>query len=176
LFQGCELEDGRAYCGFHAEGRKLRAFYGGPTPDAMLHALEHMAVNTPVRLQGDRVGSEALETAVVLREVTPTPGSDPNASLRAAMQGDWVSEQDSRIGFTIRGSELYTRYDGDFRGARFMQLAETCDAARGAGPVLVQTKLSDKSSACFVIVSVEEDAMELSAPERGTRLRYLASR
>ncbi len=176
LFQGCELEDGRAYCGFHAEGRKLRAFYAGPTLAGMLHALEAMPVNTPVRLQGDRLGARDLQTAVVLRAVTPMPGSDPDAGLRAAMQGDWISQQDQRIGFTIRGSELYTRYDGAYRGARFMRLAATCDAAKGAGPVLVQTKLKDRSTACFVVEKVADGVMELTDPSRGARLRYVADR
>ncbi len=174
LFQGCELEDGRAYCGFHAEGRKLRVFYDGPTPNEMLYALEEMPVNTPVRLEGDRVGARSLQTAVVLRALIPRPGSDPDAVLRAAMQGDWVSEQDKRIGFTIRGSELYTRFDGEFRGARFMYLAESCDEARGVGPVLVQTKLKDGSSSCFVVERVEGGVMELTDPGRGVRLRYVS--
>ena len=176
LFQGCELEDGKAYCSFHAQGRKLRVFYGGPTPDTLLYALEDWVVNTPVLLEADRVGVEALQTDVVVRRVTPKPGSDADATLRAALQGDWLSEQDQRIGFTIRGSELYTRYDGDYRGARFVALAATCDAAQGRGPVLVQTKLKDGSTACFIVERAENGVLELTDPSRGAKLRYLADR
>lgn len=173
LFQGCELEDGKAFCSFHADGIKLRAFYTGPTPERLMYALEQMAVNTPVRLQGDRAERQSLQTAVVLREVVADPTADSDAALRRDLQGDWVSEQDRRIGFTIRGSELYTRYDGEFRGARFLQIAPSCSASRGKGPVLVQTKLRDGSKACFVINSVRSGIMELFDPGRGAVLRYV---
>lgn len=173
LFQGCELEQGKSFCSFHADGIKLRAFYSGPTPEGLMYALEEMAVNTPVRLEGDRAERESLQTAVVLREVVADPTGDRDATLRRDLQGDWVSEQDRRIGFTIRGSELYTRYDGEFRGARFLRIAPSCDASRGKGPVLLQVKTSDRSEACFVINSVRSGVLELIDPNRNALLRYV---
>jgi len=176
LFQGCELEDGKPYCGFHAQGQKLRAYYSGPTPEGLMFALETMELNTPVRLQADRVETRGLHSAVVLREVVADPAGDSAAALRRAMQGDWVSDRDARIGFTIRGSELYTRYNGEFRGTRFLRIAETCDAARGKGPVLLQTRLSTRQQACYVIDRMTEGVMELTEPVGGIALRYVAKR
>lgn len=176
LFQGCELEAGRALCGFHGGGRKLRAFYDGATPEAMLLALETMPVNTQVWLEGDRIGAENIETTLVLRKVTPRIADDADAALLDALQGDWQSDQDRRIGVSIRGSELYTRSDGDYRGARFLRLAPSCDAAPGVGPVLVQTYLKDGASRCDVIERADGKVLELRDPASGARLRYRADR
>ena len=176
LFQGCELEDGKPYCGFHTGGGKLRAYYSGPTPEGMMFALETMEVSTPVRLEGDRIGPIGLQSAVILRKVVPDSTGDPDISLRAAMQGDWVSEQNPKIGFTIRGSELYTRYNGDFRGVRFLQIADGCPQGGGVGPALMQTRVSNGQRACFVIRKMANGVMELTEPQQGLDLRYIAKR
>lgn len=172
LFQGCELEDGRAYCGFHAGGTKLRAFYKGPTEKELLYALEGMAVNTPVTVMGDQVERNRMQAAVVLRTVRPRQGGDALADLRRRLQGDWVSAGDAKSVITIRGSEIYVRYDGAFRLTRFMELAARCDGLRGAGPVLIQTSLRDRAPKCYRIEKADARALDLAPVAGGDRLRF----
>ncbi len=166
LFQGCELEDGRAYCSFHSEGVKMRAFYSGPTPDDVFFALEEMPLNTAVLLTGDEADLRNQIAAVVIRAVQLRPGSDPHASLRRALQGDWESTSDREAEITIRGSELYERNKGKFQKARFLRVAETCEGLRGAGPVLVKTTPGEKRTDCFTLAKADGRSLEL-APVRG---------
>ncbi|MDJ0626812.1 MAG: DUF1036 domain-containing protein [Rhodobacter sp.] len=172
LFQGCEIEDGREYCGFHAGEWKLRAYYGGPTPGDLLYALEGIAVNAPVEIEGDVVEASGNHMAVVVREVRPKPGADRDARLRAALQGDWVDAEDSRSEITVRGSEIYVRSDGGFAGAHYLRIARTCQASQGKGPVLLQTEAGGGRTNCYVIDTADGRRLQLTDPARGTALRY----
>jgi len=172
LFQGCELEDGQAYCGFHADGLKLRAYYSGATPDELLYALEEMDMNMPVLLRGDQVEAKRLHASVVLRSVEPRPASDRHADLRAMLQGEWALANDRRSEVTIRGSEIYVRYDSQFRQTRFMKLAERCEGLRGAGPVMIQTSLRDRRPKCYRVVSASADALALEPVGGGSQIRF----
>ncbi len=176
LFQGCELEEGRAYCGFHAGGTKMRAFYGGPTPEDMLLALEEMALNTAVRIEGDRVETRGMQVSVVLRAVEPRQGGDALAELRGKIQGDWISDRDRLSEITIRGSEIYVRYDGEFRAARFLELAETCEGLRGAGPVLIQTSVREPNPACYRVARADERSLDLDPLAGGGPIRFVRAR
>lgn len=140
LFQGCELEAGRAYCGFHAQGVKLRVYFGGPTPPELMYALEELVLNAAVQVQGDMVEDRGKERAVVVRAVRPDPNGDKFRNLRAALQGDWQSETDRRLNFTVRGSEAYMRDRTEFQTAMFLELADTCPGYSGPGPVVMQTE------------------------------------
>ena len=173
LFQGCEIEDGREICAFHAGGIKLKTFYRGPTPDDMLYALESMALNTPVKLAGDMVEARGLQQAVVLRSVRAQPGADKHAIPRRQMQGRWLSRSDSKSEINIRGSEIYVRYEGSYRSSRYMQLADRCDGLRGAGPVLIQTSLRDREPTCYRIKTLNATAMELEPVKGGSAIRFL---
>lgn len=172
LFQGCEIEDGKEYCGFHADGLKLRAFHAGPTPDELLFSLEDMAVNLPVRVSGDVVERGRMQVAVVVREVVPRPGADSHADLRAALQGDWVDASDARSEITVRGSEIYHRYQGDFTGTRFLRIAANCDGTGGSGPVLIRTDIGDGAEDCLIVDRMGGQEMALMAADGSTTLRF----
>jgi len=172
LFQGCEIEDGRAYCGFHASGLKLRAYYKGPTPKELMYALEEMPMNTPVMVEGDRVDKNRLHAAVVLRAVKPRAGDDKLAKLRSTLQGDWAVASDRKSVISIHGSEIYVRYNGDFRQTRFLQLSEDCEGLRGAGPVLVQTSLRDLKPKCYKVGRADARGLELAPVLGGDTLRF----
>lgn len=172
LFQGCELEGGREYCSFHADGVKLRVFYSGPTPEDMMYALEAMPLNTPVMLTGDMAENRGVLGSVVLRKVQPRRGSDPMAGLRSALQGDWLSESDRDSEITIRGSEIYVRYEGEFQAVRFIELAQSCPGMRGEGPALIQTGLSDLKRVCYRVVKASGNVIELEPVRGGARLRF----
>lgn len=144
----------------------MRAFYSGPTPDDVFFALEEMPLNTAVLLTGDEADLRNQIAAVVIRAVQLRPGSDPHASLRRALQGDWESTSDREAEITIRGSELYERNKGKFQKARFLRVAETCEGLRGAGPVLVKTTPGEKRTDCFTLAKADGRSLEL-APVRG---------
>ncbi|MCG6901208.1 MAG: DUF1036 domain-containing protein [Rhodobacter sp.] len=172
LFQGCELEDGRAYCGFHADGVKLRAYYKGPTDTELMYTLEDMDLNAPVTIVGDEADRSRLHAAVVLREVRPRRDDDAMMHLRRTLQGDWVSVQDPKSEITIRGSEMYVRYDGVFRLTRFLRLARRCDGLRGEGPVLFQTSLRDRQPKCYRVVKADGRSLQLDPVAGGAAMQF----
>ncbi|MCP3971474.1 MAG: DUF1036 domain-containing protein [Rhodobacteraceae bacterium] len=172
LFQGCELEDGRAYCGFHSDGVKLRAYYRGPTPKDLLYALEMMPMNAPVTVTGDRLDGDRMHAAVVLRGVDPRAGGDAYTDLRETLQGDWVLSSDRESEITIRGSEIHVRYEGVFRLTRFLKLADRCEGLRGAGPVLIQTSLRDRRPKCYGVARADTRTLELVPVKGGDTLRF----
>ncbi|KMW58161.1 hypothetical protein AIOL_003132 [Candidatus Rhodobacter oscarellae] len=174
VFQGCELERSRSYCSLHAGGTKYRAFYGGPTPEDMLLALEAMPVGIEVTVALDLVERSGRERAVVLRSVATSTKPSPFAALRARIQGDWVSASDPRSEITLHGSEIYARYGGDFSAVRFFELAAECRAGDGArGPVMRQRTIGDARAACFSVLhgAGRLDLVPLSggAPQRYKR-------
>jgi len=149
LFQGCELDGGRAFCSFHANGVKYRTFYGGPTPDDLLFALEAMDVNAFVQVEADAVETRGQERAIVVRSVRANPSNDKYVRVRRALQGDWVAADDRHSALTIRGSEIYVRYKGDFKAARYLQIADGCDGYLGARPVMLQTGQGETRVKCY---------------------------
>lgn len=170
-FQGCELDSGRAYCSFHADGVKLRTFYNGPTPEDMMYALEEMTPGVWAEIEGDAVETSGFERAVVLRAVRPAVDRDPFARLRATVQGTWVSQTDALSEITIRGSEIYVRYEDAFKAARFFQLDDRCKGLRGSGPVLIQTARGESTATCYRI-SMGRDSLRLEPVSGGAPLRF----
>ncbi|MEM1387950.1 MAG: DUF1036 domain-containing protein [Pseudomonadota bacterium] len=172
LFQGCELEAGREYCSFHAGDWKMRVFYRGPTPEALMYALEDLSVNMPVLLKGDMVETEGNVAAIVVRGVLPAPGQDTHSVLRATMQGDWIDEGDQRWEMTVLGSELYFRQDGAFSAHRFFRIAQECDGSDGEGPVLVQINSENNRRTCYVIDRADAGVLQITDIRRGRTTVY----
>lgn len=172
LFQGCELEDGLAYCGFHGTTGKMRAFYGGPTPETIFFALEDMAPNTPLILEADRAERRGQISAVVIRKVAPNLGGDPHSGLRARLQGDWVSEADARAEIELIGSEMVLRRRGKFQALKFVRVDARCTGLDGPGPVLIQTDPDGGNEGCFRILRADAARLELMPVPRDKPLRY----
>ena len=171
VFQGCELENGRAYCSFHAKGIKYRAFYKGPTSKDLMYALEELAPSTMIEVEGDLAEKRGVQRAVVLRSVTPRPLADRFLALRTALQGDWVREGNQRSELTIIGSEMFLRDRGEFRSVRFMELSDRCEGLNGAGPVLLEKAVSDSRAQCFR-VSQSGRRLELIPVRGGDTISY----
>jgi uncharacterized membrane protein len=171
LFQGCELEAGRAFCGFYSDGVKLRVFFNGPTPEDLMYALEEMPVNSPVELEGDAVETQGLERAVVVRAVRPSGAGDPFARQRKALQGEWVSESDANSAISVVGSEIYARYRDDYQSTRVFELAERCAGHPGAGPVFVTRLKGAVETRCYSIRDVSE-RLRLRPVSGGEELRF----
>ena len=172
LFQGCELDGGREMCSFHAGDWKMRVFYRGPTPEALMYALEELAVNMPVYLKADMVETHGNTAAIVVRAVEPRPGDDVDSRLRATLQGDWVDTSDQRWEMTVSGSEIHFRQNGDYSGSRFMRIARQCDGATGEGPFLVQINAENNRRTCYSIDRAEPGRLDLTDVRRGRTTSY----
>ncbi len=172
LFQGCELEDKREYCSFHAGDWKMRVFYRGPTPERLMYALEELAVNMPVRLKADMVETSGNIAAIVVRGVEPRPGGDPHARLRAALQGSWAEEGGSGREITLHGSEVHLRTNGSYTSTHMFRLTEGCASADAPGPAMVRIDPETNVRDCFVIARPDGATLELTDARSGRRAVY----
>ena len=171
-FQSCEDFEGQLSCGFHVEGWKFYVYDGGPTPRAVLDALQNYQTGTPVSLTGDILYYGDITAEIAVREVTPMPGGDPFGEMMANLQGSWVSLDDPASGMTVSGLEMEVAHGEQALGVRFLRLAETCDAANGAGPVLIQTNPEDQEPQCYMVARADGDNLDLIYFARGNTLRY----
>lgn len=169
LFQGCELENGRAFCGFYAGGEKLRAFYGGPTPEQILFALETTPINAPLVIEGDRVDRDGPEPAVVIRQVAPDPESDGFAPLRMALQGDWVLAANAASEITVLGSEIFARLDGDFDARRVFSLVQSCGGQSGQ---MLHLRGAERVSECLRVTQADAETLRLTPVDGGAAQLY----
>ncbi len=171
LFQGCELENGDAYCSFHSNGHKYRADYEGSTPAHILAALEQMPLLSRVQIRGDQVARKGREAAIVLRYAAPIAEDAPFSDLRRAFQGDWIAVNDKESAITVRGSEIHVRYETEFRTTRFMDFAEHCPGATATGPKLLQSTVDEKEPKCYLVTRADRE-LELLPVGGGQTLRF----
>lgn len=171
-FQNCGSEEGQYMCTFHMEGWKFYAYDGGPTPRAMLDALAGLETGTPVELTGDILYYGDITAEIAAREVRPLPGSDPHGDMLANLQGEWVSLEDPASKMTVSGLEMDEAYGDDGIGVRFLQLADSCDASGGSGPVLIQTNPEDQEPQCYLVARADGANLDLIYFARGNTLRY----
>jgi len=166
VFQGCDVAEGTAYCAFHAEGWKFFAWDGGPTPTAFLMQLAEIPMTTLITVSGDVISEGDISAEVAIREVR-IHADDPLAGYRAAIQGDWVSEDDPLYHMTVFGMEGFESYDGEETGTRFLRVEAECPESAGTGPVLITTTVPGFETQCFLFQDGLPDRLVLAMAGQG---------
>lgn len=174
LVQGCTTEGEVPGCSFYAEGWRWMALQGGGTPEAVLEAMARLPVNTPAVFHGDVLNQGDITMEVALGLVEPG-GSDPEADLRAALQGDWVSTEDAMAAISVIGSEWSNIYDGQPIDQNVMSLGAICpDGAEGQAPGVVLQMMggAPEDMTCFGVMEISADHLTLIHLPRGNILNY----
>ncbi len=63
-------------------------------------------------------------------------------------------------------------YGEQHLGMQFLQLADTCDVANGAGPVLIKTNPEEQEPQCYMVARADGQNLDLIYFARGNTLRY----
>ncbi len=179
LHQGCDIVDGVDYCAFHSNGWKFYAYRDGQSPAALLDALDQLPVNLPLRLYGRLSDVGDISAAITLTAVALDDGGDPYAAQRRALQGLWLSTDDTHQSLEVMGSELRWLDQGQFAELEFLQLGPDCAEAGpvAAGPYLVLTEPQDHTQPrCFAILELNEKRLQLTYLGRGNTLSFRRSR
>lgn len=174
LVQGCTSEGEAQGCTFYADGWRWIAVQGGGTPDAVLDAMASLPVNAPATFHGDVLNMGDITMEVALGLVEPD-GTDAEADLRAALQGDWVSTEDSMAVISVIGSEWSNVYDGQPIDQNVMSLGAVCaDGAEGkaTGIVLQMMGGAPEDQTCFDVMEISADHLTLMHLPRGNVLNY----
>lgn len=174
LLQGCTSEGELPGCTFYADGARWIAAQGGGTPDEILAALAELPVNTPAVFHGDELNMGDITVEVALGAVDLS-ATDPNAELRTALQGDWVSVDDPLATLSVFGSEWFNLYDGQPMDQNLMTLGGTCPdgaAVDGGALVLQMFGGAPEDVTCFDVMDVSADTLTLLHLPRGNILTY----
>lgn len=174
LLQGCDASDAVDGCTFHAEGVRWIAGFGAANNPAALEAMAGLPVNTPLIVTGDMLGMGDITVEAVVASIAPGE-PDAWAALRAAMQGDWVSEADSAAALRVFGSEQTELYGGDVLATSVVTFADACPGGDPIGPVFfTQVMGGDPADLpCYAVIDLTPARMELSYVGRGNTLVYL---
>ena len=105
---------------------------GGPTPPALYRMLTLLPVNAPVEMTGDIIEMGDITATVAVADLTA--GRDPEARLRALLQGAWANG-DRRV--QIDGSEWSEMVDGQLQSVSLLQLRADCGDGVAVGGTVI---------------------------------------
>jgi uncharacterized membrane protein len=174
LMQGCDTSDTGFACTLYAEGWRYVARPNPPTPQEIMTVLSSLPPNTPVILTGEIVQQGDISAEVNLSRIEPGP-ADPKASLRAALQGDWVSVDDPQSKMHIVGSEMTDIYGQEVLGTSVVTIGPACpDGTVVQGDALTLTMMGhgDEEPICWAIEEVTADSLTATYMGRGNTLAY----
>lgn len=172
VFQGCELVSGRSQCSFYQDGIKYRTFYGGPTPDHTLFALENVPILAPVTVEADIVEQKGNAASIVLRSIASRQDNSAFGNALKLMQGDWRLSTDRSVEISILGMEIFERQKGSFREARQFSPVETCGGDNGEGVLVKMARVGKKRSKCYEIAELDAENLVLKSKPSGPELHY----
>jgi hypothetical protein len=99
---------------------------------------------------------------ITIRDYSVT-GNDPFASERAALQGYWVSVDDSRYQVLIHGGTFEEFYDTVPTSMSVMGWQNACDGSPGYGPAFVLRDISTgDSERCMFVMNAPPGRMRLA--------------
>jgi uncharacterized membrane protein len=161
LLSHCEVTDASVQCELHKDGWRYVASSAFHTDQGLLEDLMDLPPNTPMSWRGDLAFYEGANVEVTLREAR-AEGDDPFAALRARLQGFWTSASDPNYQLLIAGGVFEESYEHIPTDTRLMDLATTCDGARGDGPyLLAQSYARDGDIRCFEVFELSRNSLSL---------------
>ncbi len=174
LMQGCGASEELDGCTFYAEGVRWVVSRGAGSNAAALDAMAALPVNAPVIVTGDSLNFGDITVEAMVSKVEPDQ-PDPYATLRDAMQGEWVSTEDPDARLSVTGSEQQEIYAGEVTAVSVVTFADACPGGEKIGPVFFTQQMGGdlEDLPCYAVVGLTPDRMELSYVGRGNTLRYV---
>lgn len=174
LVQECIFETEDPYCSFVAGGSTFYASWEAPTPGYVLEAIGTLYQNAPLMMRADIVSMGDVSADIAIHSFELDPDLDWFAETRGFLQGAWMLASDPRYQSYVSGSNVTEYVNGEPQSEYVMELAETCDGADGAGPVLIAWINPWDEPPCLLLDSVEPDQMRVRlAGGDGTQIIYL---
>ena len=161
LMQGCILGDEGAFCVINAEGWRWLVDAGGPTPPDLYRLLTVLPVNAPVEVTGDMIEMGDVTVTAAVADVTA--GHDPDARLRAALQGTWAFGSAGQA-VQIDGSEWSLSVAGQLQSVSLLQIRGDCgDGVATGGRVITLAMMGGDPEAitCYHLQEATLDRITL---------------
>ncbi|WP_270729295.1 hypothetical protein [Shimia sp. Alg240-R146] len=161
LVQECIFETEDPYCSFVANGSTLYASMDAPTPGYVLEAIGTLYQNAPLMLKADIVSMGDITADIAIHAFELDPDLDWFAETRGYLQGRWMAASAPAYQSYVSGSVVTEYVDGQEQSQYVMELAQTCDGASEAGPVLIAWANPWDTPACLYLDAVTPDQMRV---------------
>jgi uncharacterized membrane protein len=172
LFSHCDVRAETTECAVIFEDWLYLARSIDATPRALLNRMnDELPLNAPVEIEGDIISHEGATAKVTIRRFSRA-GQDPYADMRDRLQGLWQAEDDAAFRMLFHGSYLDETFVGLSMSPSFYTIADTCEGAAGAGPVLVMRDRRDGTRFCWVVRALTGERLVLHSVGGVGDMRY----
>ena len=164
LMQGCSSGDEGAMCVVNAEGWRWLVNIDGPTPPEVYRLLTVLPVNAPVEMTGDMIEMGDITVMTAVSDLTAR--SDPDARLRALMQGAWTFGSGEQS-VQIDGSEWSETVGGELQSVSLLQLRADCGDGIAVGGTVITLAMmggDPEQVRCYRVQEASLDGMVLLDP------------
>lgn len=156
LMQGCISGDEGAMCVVNAEGWRWLVNIDGPTPPEVYRLLTVLPVNAPVEMTGDMIEMGDITAVVAVSDVTA--GRDPEARLRALIQGTWTFDGEQTV--QIDGSEWSETVGAELQSVHLLQLRADCGDGVVVGGTVITLAMMGGDPEAITCYRVQEAALD----------------
>ena len=157
LMQGCISGDEGAMCIVNAEGWRWIVDVEGPSPPEVFRLLSVLPVNAPIQMTGDILSTGDITAEVAVSDVTA--GDDPDARLRALLQGRWTFGSAERQ-VQIDGSEWSLSVDGQLQSVSLLQLRGDCGDGVATGGTVITLAMMGGDPEAITCYQVQEATLD----------------
>ncbi|GAA6182353.1 MULTISPECIES: hypothetical protein [unclassified Shimia] len=174
LIQGCIFEQEVPSCELSSNGFTYWVNWESPTPGYVVEAMGALYVNAPLWIRADIVDMGDINAELAVLAMRHDPALDRFAEIRMNLQGDWVFAGDPAYTSSVWGDRVTEEVNGDFSSEYQLQLADSCDASGGQGPVMIAHIDPWTEPPCMILESVTSDKMIMQiAGGDGTFYKYV---
>ncbi len=159
LLQECIFEEEVPYCSLTSRGFTYFLNWENPTPGYVLDALGTLNVNDPIWLQADIVGMGDMSAEIAVTALRHEPELDRFSEDRGFLQGAWVRSDNPGDRTYVMGTVVEESLNGEFSMEYVMQLADSCDASGGRGPVLIAHIDPWNEPPCLLIHALDSEVL-----------------
>ena len=165
VFRGCWATAEVMECEFHADGWRYIASEEGPTPLGVIDALGVFSDGMRLQVSGDLISYAGDRADIMIRGIEPAPAAAPapapkvsTEGLMQHVQGYWESDAGDGYGWFIEGNRLREIYDANLMRESFFEIAATCAASDGRGPVIIAWPEPDEGDgpSCYVVTEAAQ--------------------
>lgn len=178
-FRGCWAVQEERECEFFLEGWHYVASETGPTDLAIIDALEGMSEGTRMQVSGDMISYAGDRAEITIRSFQPVsapPTSAPPVSsvsidgLMEHLQGYWNSDAGDGYAWVVKDNFLREIYDGNIMRESFFEIAPTCAASDGQGPVIIAWPEPNEGDGpeCYVVTETAQRHLAVRDVTAGT--------
>ncbi|MDZ7904679.1 MAG: DUF1036 domain-containing protein [Cypionkella sp.] len=174
--QNCTDAEGFSACYAYAEGWMWVFDRTAAHNLAALDAMASLPVNTMLTISGDVIAYNDISVDALVAKIELAP-PDANSAVLDAMQGTWVSADDSQSKMTIFGSEVSSSYGDEGGRVSVLSFVDTCEGRAVGEPgkpaILMQEMgLPPEDALCYAIEEASAQSLTLMYLPRGNLLTY----